>query len=797
MRDETRFGPYVVFDVQNRSGEDVLYLARDGARSTDAVLRVIKGHRPEALVDELSRLRRLVSPQIVPILDVGRIDDRVYVALAPWEAEYVRLAKRTTLVPEKWALLKGICAGLAAAHAAGVVHGDLHPGQIRLARGPCPQIDFSYRAEWSEGARLIRFAAASSPETIFGKSAGRRSDVFSLAHLAYELLTGRSPFEAATIHGVYYRLLHESPPPPREIDPHISAALAAWLLRGLEKKPADRFADAREMLGGLEDALQASSLPPDAKPSAGDHIPVDQGPGPVAWLVFHDRDLRRAVPLRSPGVVIGRDSGSCDVWLKDFGISRVHARIDVGPLGTMTLTDLKSKGGSFVNERPVATAGVAIADQLRLGQVRIAIAAEPPADATPEAAPATYAGKQVSIAAEPPAVAIPEAAPAAHGSRPETPYRLLVDDNFHYMDSEKRTHGGSFATLEAAVAAAKAIVDDYLVSAYHPGMAAQELLESYTSFGEDPWISSPDGRVPFSAWDYARARSGDLSARGGNGPAPQPDLNAVPAYPAETVVELQYSRDGRSRAIITLDQRGRLHVHRERWNVSRWGSERIACWDVREGETPMFAETLERARSLAHQALQPGTPRDDATESERRCARCWMRYRVSENGDDVCRYHPGQLKDCDRCDAPGLGLALDFWDCCNYVLATNGDPSHGCAAGRHVEAARGDPGPLSSKYEAQAENEAALIAEYHRKVGAGAPERVSRARRLVEEFLAGLRPGGLDELQEEDVAVLEGPSLAWLIARARNAQYPLARRRAVARVVKNPETLVDLIRLVE
>lgn len=94
-------------------------------------------------------------------------------------------------------------------------------------------------------------------------------------------------------------------------------------------------------------------------------------------------------------------------------------------------------------------------------------------------------------------------------------YRLLVDDNFHYMDESERSEAGSFDTLEAAVNAAKAIVDDYLLSAYKPGMTARELFESYTSFGEDPWIASPEGGVPFSGWDYARRRCNELSEKGG------------------------------------------------------------------------------------------------------------------------------------------------------------------------------------------------------------------------------------------------------------------------------------------
>jgi hypothetical protein len=96
-------------------------------------------------------------------------------------------------------------------------------------------------------------------------------------------------------------------------------------------------------------------------------------------------------------------------------------------------------------------------------------------------------------------------------------YRVLVDDNFHYMDEDARYELGAFATVDAAIAAAKAVVDDYLEAARRPGMTAQELFESYTMFSEDPFIVGPDqpGEA-FSAWEYAKRRCDDLCGSRGN-----------------------------------------------------------------------------------------------------------------------------------------------------------------------------------------------------------------------------------------------------------------------------------------
>ncbi len=89
-------------------------------------------------------------------------------------------------------------------------------------------------------------------------------------------------------------------------------------------------------------------------------------------------------------------------------------------------------------------------------------------------------------------------------------YTVYVDDNFHYMDESERYKLGDFESCEAAVAACKKIVDDFLDQGYTSGMRFAELYGGYTMFGEDPFIVSDDARCRFSAWSYARQRSREL-----------------------------------------------------------------------------------------------------------------------------------------------------------------------------------------------------------------------------------------------------------------------------------------------
>jgi hypothetical protein len=96
-------------------------------------------------------------------------------------------------------------------------------------------------------------------------------------------------------------------------------------------------------------------------------------------------------------------------------------------------------------------------------------------------------------------------------------YKVMVDDNFHYMDEDERYQHGVFSTAEEAIAACKRIVDDDLEQAIKPGMTAAELYESYTHFGSDPFVvplNPAEECVKFSAWDYAKEQSKIVASLG-------------------------------------------------------------------------------------------------------------------------------------------------------------------------------------------------------------------------------------------------------------------------------------------
>jgi hypothetical protein len=93
------------------------------------------------------------------------------------------------------------------------------------------------------------------------------------------------------------------------------------------------------------------------------------------------------------------------------------------------------------------------------------------------------------------------------------PYKVMVDDNFHFMEEDERHEHGIFPTAEEALAACRAIVDRDLEARLKPGMSAQALYGAYEMSGSDPFIVATGDapKISFSAWDYAKQRSAELA----------------------------------------------------------------------------------------------------------------------------------------------------------------------------------------------------------------------------------------------------------------------------------------------
>ncbi|HJT77127.1 MAG TPA: serine/threonine-protein kinase, partial [Gemmataceae bacterium] len=177
-------------------------------------------------------------------------------------------------------------AGLAAAHAQGLVHRDVKPANILLENGVerVKLTDFGL-ARAADDASLTQSGTVAgtplfmSPEQAEGRPVDQRSDLFSLGSVLYALCTGRPPFRAGTSMGVLKRVCEDNPTPIREVNPEMPDWLAAVVGRLHAKDPADRFqtaAEVADLLGQLLTHVQHPSVAP--LPAVG--IPAEEPPAP-------------------------------------------------------------------------------------------------------------------------------------------------------------------------------------------------------------------------------------------------------------------------------------------------------------------------------------------------------------------------------------------------------------------------------------------------------------------------------------------------------------------------------------
>ena len=225
---------------------------------------------------EALSVARLIHPNIVQVYDFGTDErsGRQYIAMeyvdGPSCAELLRELGR--LEPaDAVDILTQACRGLAYAHRNGVVHRDVKPGNLLRSRdgGQLKLADFGIAkaAEQSDITKVgsvLGTAAYLAPEQARGQPAGPASDLYALGVVAYQLLAGRLPYDAASLTDLARQQAAGRPPALHELDPDIPRGLSLAVEQALARDPEDRYADAGEMEHALarRAARRAARRPP-------------------------------------------------------------------------------------------------------------------------------------------------------------------------------------------------------------------------------------------------------------------------------------------------------------------------------------------------------------------------------------------------------------------------------------------------------------------------------------------------------------------------------------------------------
>jgi serine/threonine-protein kinase len=277
---------YTLGDEVGSGGMATVYRAEDIKHGRTVALKVLRPELTSAMgTDRFPREIRLIAsfnhPHILSLYDSGESGGFLYYVMPFVEGETLgaRLARERELpIGDTIRILIEVTDALAYAHARGVVHRDIKPGNVLLADRHAVVADFGVAKALSVagGDQLTTVGIAvgtpqyMAPEQAMGEAdIDHRVDIYAVGVLAYEMLTGRVPFEAKTSQGMLSAHVMEVPKDPRERRPGIPQPLAEAVLKCLAKHPADRWQKAEDLRAQLETMLATPSggmTPTDTRP---------------------------------------------------------------------------------------------------------------------------------------------------------------------------------------------------------------------------------------------------------------------------------------------------------------------------------------------------------------------------------------------------------------------------------------------------------------------------------------------------------------------------------------------------
>ena len=267
-------GRYRLLRRLGRGGMGVVYQASDERLQRFVALKFLVSP-PSARAQDRSRFLRearaaaaLDDPHVCTVYEAGEDGGRAYIAMAFIDGPTLRdrIAQGPLAIEEAVAIARDVAAGLAAAHARGVVHRDVKPGNVLLAGPRLAKItDFGLARMEGAGqsttaAGLAGTPAYMSPEQAQGLPTDQRTDIWSFGCVLYEMLTRRSPFSTASGQVDVFAIVHGPSPAAAAFRPEVPASLAAVVDRCLQPDLRRRYQSASSLLADLE-AVKAGSAP--------------------------------------------------------------------------------------------------------------------------------------------------------------------------------------------------------------------------------------------------------------------------------------------------------------------------------------------------------------------------------------------------------------------------------------------------------------------------------------------------------------------------------------------------------
>jgi serine/threonine-protein kinase len=274
MDSPQKLGRYEIVREVGHGAMGVVYEAIDPNIGRKVALKTIRagtlGTNAEEVAKRFKNEARaaggLNHPNIVTIHDADEQNGILYLAMEFLEGATldVLLHAQHTLKPDQAVdIVRQVCAGLEYAHSKGVVHRDIKPGNIMvLATGGVKITDFGIARTanvMTMTGQVLGTPNYMSPEQVVGKTVDKRSDLFSVGVVLYEMVTGERPFDGQSITTIMYKIVHETPVAPNKLDQTIHPGLNRIIEKCLAKSPENRYQSAAEVSSALQNYTMATA----------------------------------------------------------------------------------------------------------------------------------------------------------------------------------------------------------------------------------------------------------------------------------------------------------------------------------------------------------------------------------------------------------------------------------------------------------------------------------------------------------------------------------------------------------
>jgi TolB-like protein/Flp pilus assembly protein TadD len=262
---------YRLLEPIGRGGMGEVWLAEDTDLPRRVAVKLLPVHLEsdresvERLLQEARAVASVEHPNVVTIYEAGISKGRAYLVMQRVEGETLEQRLQRGAMPVQDALATGlpIADALAEVHALGIVHRDLKASNVILsARGP-KILDFGIASiRGTPGLTQVGYAVGTpdvmAPEQLQGNPADNRSDLWALGVMLYRMLTGRRPFEGATLEQAFASVMHTQPSPPSAHRPEVGSDLDFMVMKLLRKDAAQRYSRAEELVADLKSVIPSS-----------------------------------------------------------------------------------------------------------------------------------------------------------------------------------------------------------------------------------------------------------------------------------------------------------------------------------------------------------------------------------------------------------------------------------------------------------------------------------------------------------------------------------------------------------